>query len=132
MRAVFILLHRWIGLVAAGFLFLSGITGAVISWDHELDDLLNPHLMEARTSGQATPPLELAAQVESRYPQVMVRFLPLALEPGTAMTVNVAPRTNPDTGRLFETGFNQVFLDPATGEELGKREWGAVWPVTRE
>jgi uncharacterized iron-regulated membrane protein len=25
-----------------------------------------------------------------------------------------------------------VFIDPATGEELGKREWGAVWPITKE
>lgn len=38
----------------AGFLFVSGLTGAVISWDHELDDLLNPHLMEAKSSGRSS------------------------------------------------------------------------------
>jgi uncharacterized iron-regulated membrane protein len=26
----------------AAFLFVSGLTGAVISWDHELDEWLNP------------------------------------------------------------------------------------------
>ena len=32
MRLVFTVLHRWVGLVIAGFLFVSGLTGAVISW----------------------------------------------------------------------------------------------------
>jgi uncharacterized iron-regulated membrane protein len=39
---------------------------------------------------------------------------------------------DPKTERQIEPGYNQVFLDPATGEELGRREWGAVWPITTE
>ena len=35
--------HRWVGVVIAGFLIMAGLTGAVFSWDHELDDLLNSH-----------------------------------------------------------------------------------------
>src|SRR5437764_1338611 len=46
MRAIFGRLHRWAGLLTAGFLFFSGITGAIISWDHELDDVLNSHLFD--------------------------------------------------------------------------------------
>ena len=57
MRATWTLIHRWCGLLTAAFLFVSGITGAVISWDHELDDLLNPHLMEAHTPGTPRDPL---------------------------------------------------------------------------
>ncbi|MPY72474.1 MAG: PepSY domain-containing protein, partial [Alphaproteobacteria bacterium] len=38
----------------------------------------------------------------------------------------------PATGRLYDLGYNQVFVDPVTGDELGKREWGAAWPVTME
>ena len=56
MRSAFVVLHRWFGLFIAVFLFVSGLTGAVISWDHELDDVLNPHLMEARTPGASLPP----------------------------------------------------------------------------
>ena len=132
MRSVLILLHRYAGLLIAGFLFVSGVTGAVISWDHELDDLLNPHLTEARSSGPAIPAVELARQLEVRHPQVQVTFMPLVPEPGESLAFGVAPRVNPATGRLFEPDFNQVFVDPASGEELGRRKWGAVWPITKE
>lgn len=132
MRPLLLILHRWLGLVTALFLFVTGITGAVISWDHELDDWLNPHLTEAKGTGPALPALELARQVEARYPEVRVTSLPLAVEPGESAALFVQPKVNPATGRLFEPGFNQVFLDPASGEELGKRQWGAVWPITGE
>lgn len=132
MRVVLVLLHRYAGLLTAAFLFVSGVTGAVISWDHELDGLLNAHLTEARQPGPARPALELARELEQRYPEVMVTFVPLAPEPGKSLAFGVKPRVNPKTGRLYETGFNQVFVDPASGEELGRREWGAVWPITKE
>ncbi len=132
MRVFWTIIHRWIGLVAAAFLFLTGITGAVISWDHELDDLLNPHLVEAHSSGPAQSPLLLAQQIEERYPEIAVQFIPLLMETGKALELGVDARVDPTTNRLFEPGFNQIFIDPVSGEELGKREWGAVWPISKE
>ena len=131
-RAALTFLHRWVGLFIAAFLVVSGLTGAVISWDHELDDVLNPHLMYARTQGPSLPPLELARRIEARDPRVRVTWLPLAPEPGGTLAFGVAPRRNPATGKLFEPGYNQVFIDPATGAEQGRRAWGAVWPITTE
>lgn len=126
-------IHRWVGLVIAGFLFVSGLTGAVISWDHELDDVLNPHLMYATSkAGTALPALDLAKAIEARDPRVAVTFIPLSPEPGGTYAYGVSGRQNPATKRLFEPGYNQVFLDPVTGDEQGRREWGAVWPITPE
>lgn len=124
--------HRWIGLIMAGFLFISGVTGAVISWDHELDDLLNPRLVHAPTDGAGLPPLELAKRIEARDPRVQVTFIPLAPEAGENYAFGVYPKQDPATGKLFKPGYNQVFVDPVTGAEVGRREWGAAWPVTRE
>lgn len=132
MRRVFTLLHRWVGLAIAAFLFLSGVTGAVISWDHELDDLLNPHLHEVADVGPAIPSLELARQVEARDTRVRATYIPLAAEQGESLSIYVDPRVDPETGRLFEPGYNQVFLNPITGVELGKRHWGQAWPITTE
>jgi uncharacterized iron-regulated membrane protein len=126
------LIHRYAGLLIAGFLFISGVTGAIISWDHELDDLLNPHLMEAHTAGPAQASLALARQVEARYPQARVSFVPLHAQPGESIAFGISGKVDPATQKLAEPGFNQVFVDPVSGAELGKREWGAVWPITKE
>lgn len=132
MRAFWTLVHRYLGLTTAAFLFVSGVTGAIISWDHELDDVLNPHLMEAKTPGQQQSSLALARELEQRYPQVTVSFVPLHAEQGETLHFGVSPKVDPATGKLAEPGFNQVFVDPVSGAELGKREWGAVWPITKE
>ncbi len=132
MRAAFTLLHRWVGLAIAGFLFVSGLTGAVISWDHELDDLLNPHLMEAKSSGPALPILDLVNRVEAADPRVQAVSIPMSIEPGESLVIFVLPRVDPATGRLYEPGYSQVFLDPATGDVLGRRLWGQAFPLSTE
>ena len=131
MRSLFVRLHRWFGLTAALFLFIAGATGAVISWDHELDEWLNPHLYHAHTAGKPLPALELAKRIEAADPRVRVSYMPLAVEPGHTFTAFVSPRVDPKTGQLFEPGYNQIALDPATGDIQGKREWGKV-SLTRE
>ena len=131
-RTISVLLHRWVGLVIAGFLFVSGVTGAVISWDHELDEWLNPHLHEAAWKSPAISSLKLAEQIEARDSRIRVVGVPLTPEPGEALALFVQPRVDPATGRLYESGYNQVFLDPGTGAELGRRERGQAWPITRE
>lgn len=132
MRSIFVVLHRWAGLFIAGFLILSGLTGAVISWDHELDEWLNADLTKTQSSGTAQPTLNLVQLVETRYPNVQVSYAPLLTEPGHSLSMFVLPRVNPATDALYEVDFNQVFVDPVSGAELGKREWGAVWPITRQ
>jgi uncharacterized iron-regulated membrane protein len=132
LRPILTFVHRWVGLAIAGFLFVSGVTGAVISWDHELDDLLNPHLMYTRSQGPALPALDLARRIEARDPRVQVTYLPMSVEPGRTLAVGVEGRRDPATGKRFEPGYNQVFIDPATGAEQGRRNWGAVWPITSE
>jgi len=126
MRSLLVLLHRWLGLGTALFLFIAGATGAVISWDHEIDEWLNPALYESHSTGTPMAPLELAARVEQGDPRVRVTFMPLTVEPGHAFTVFVSPRVNPATGELYEPGYNQVALDPVTGEVQARREWGKV------
>lgn len=113
----------------AVFLFVAGLTGAVISWDHELDEWLNPQLFDAPAptpGAQALPPLELVARLEQADPRLRVAFAPLAVEQGHAFGVSVVPRIDAATGKPYPLDFNQVTLNPYTGEVQGQRQWGAI------
>lgn len=131
-RTAFVLLHRWVGLAIAAFLFVAGLTGAVISWDRELDAWLNPHFHGRTGNGPPISSLALAGRIEAADGRVVATYVPLAAEPGATLSILVQPRVDPATGRPFEPGYNQVFLDPVTGAEIGRREWGRAWPLTRE
>ncbi|MFM0722089.1 PepSY-associated TM helix domain-containing protein [Paraburkholderia strydomiana] len=126
MRRQLVRLHRWFGVATALFLFVAGLTGAIIAWDHELDAALNPSFFKVRTEAPALSGLELARRVEAADPRLQVTYLPLTAEPGHTLQMMVLPRTNPATKQPYPLDFNQVAVDPATGEIQGRREWGAV------
>ncbi|MDH6149137.1 MULTISPECIES: PepSY-associated TM helix domain-containing protein [Paraburkholderia] len=126
MRRQLVRLHRWFGVATALFLFVAGLTGAIIAWDHELDAALNPSFYQARTAGPTLSGLELANRVEAADPRLRVTYLPLAVEPGHTLQMMVLPRTDPATKQPYPLDFNQIAVDPVTGEIQGRREWGAV------
>jgi hypothetical protein len=94
-------------------------------WHHELDDLPNPHLMDARSDGPALPVLELAKRMEAADPRVQAVSIPMSVEPGESLSIFVLPRVDLATGQLYDPGYNQVFLDPA-------REFRSRWLRERE
>lgn len=125
-RRILTLLHRWAGLFLAVFLFISGLTGAIISWDHELDEWLNPQLFMRQSEGDSLSPLTLADQLEASDPRILITWLPLSLESDQNLGLIVTGRTDPRTGKSFELGFNQIALDPVNGEVCGSRMWGEI------
>ena len=131
MRGALVVMHRWLGLGVAGFLLVAGLTGAIISWDHEIDEWLNPALFEARTAGESRAPLELAAAAERADPRVQVTFLPLTVAPGHALLLGVEARPDAKTGKATPLDFNQLAIDPITGQPQGRRFWGQP-SLTRE
>jgi uncharacterized iron-regulated membrane protein len=128
MRKILVFLHRWFGLGMALFLFQAGLTGALIAWDHEIDAMLNPELYRSENppGAELLSPMRLAELVERGDPRLQVTFLPLAVEPGDALMMSVDPRTDMATGKPFELGFDQVAVNPVTGQVQGRREWGAL------
>ena len=128
MRASLVLLHRWFGLFMAVFLFISGLTGAIISWDHELDEWLNPQMYKSASGGEGStqPALALAERLEAQDKRVMVTYLPLGIEPSHTLGMSVQPKLDPVTGKVYPLDYNQVAIDPVTGEVRGSRMWGDV------
>lgn len=122
MRRVLVVLHRWCGLAIALFLLISGSTGAVIAWDHELDELLNPEFYRADWQGEVPSMLARIEAFERENPELVVTFAPLYAEPGHTLMLSVEPRDLAQAG----PGYNQVALHPLTGEVLARRQWGAI------
>ena len=126
MRGLLVTIHRWAGLFIAVFLFVAGLTGSLISWDHELDEWLNPDLFEAKQTGSPLAPLELVSRFEATDKRVRVTSLPLSYEEGKTAELFVEPRIDPETGKPYVLEYNQVYVEPATGQIAGKRFWGKI------
>lgn len=131
MREFWTVVHRWLGLTAALFLIVAGATGAVISWDHEIDEWLNADLMETSGRGALQDPLALAAAVEAHDPRAEVAYMTLALEEGHAASFLVRPRQNPATGQPYVLNYNNVFVDPVTAQVTGVRDSKSLALSTR-
>lgn len=131
MREFWTVVHRWLGLTAALFLIVAGATGAVISWDHEIDEWLNADLMETPGRGALQDPLALAAAVEAHDPRAEVAYMTLALEEGHAASFLVRPRQNPATSKPYVLDYNNVFVDPVTAQVTGVRDSKSLALSTR-
>jgi uncharacterized iron-regulated membrane protein len=128
-RQVFVLIHRYVGLVLAGFLLIAGLTGALLAFYHELDRALNPQVRTVTPpSSDARPidPLVLREQIQARYPEAWVHWVDLAPEPGRALSFWIEGPTDPLTGKHADIANDEVFVDPYTGGILGERKWGDI------
>lgn len=114
--------HRYTGLFMAGFLFVAGITGALIAFNDELDATLNPSMMRVEANGN--PPLNpdrWVRSVENALPSARVVYVSLPKSDNAAARFGLEPRR----GSEKPTSLNEAFVDPYTARFLGAREWGA-------
>jgi uncharacterized iron-regulated membrane protein len=124
-RRILTWLHRWAGLAMTVFLVIVGLTGSLLAFYSELDHLIAPQLYAAPRPG-VTPldPATLAERAEVLVPRAKVTGVWLWYP--DQVTVGIAGRNDPATGKPTELGFSQLLLDPWTGNELGRRNWGAI------
>ncbi|WP_353235231.1 PepSY-associated TM helix domain-containing protein [Diaphorobacter ruginosibacter] len=126
MRAFFTVIHRWLGLSVALFLIIAGATGAIISWDHEIDEWLNADVMHTPGRGPLRDPLELADAVRRSDPRVDISYMTLALEEGHAALFMVRPLVDPATQKPFALDYDTAFVDPVTARITGHRSSASV------
>lgn len=132
LRSAVLQFHRWFGLVGGGLLLMTALTGAVLPWQHELDAWLNPALFAVPERGAALPAQDLVRRIETAHPEARVSYVPLVYEPGHALVFSVEPSPDAVSGTTPALDFDQVFMNPVTGAELGTRHWGELWPLQRE
>ncbi len=119
-REALLLVHRYCGLTTAAFLVVAGLTGSLLAYNSELEKLLSPQLFAKPMPGTAQ--LDFATLAEKAAAQVPEgRVIAVEWTESDRMLVAFAPRVNPATGKPFNLGFTQFFIDPWTGKETGRR-----------
>lgn len=117
-RPFWVWLHRWAGLVMAGFLICAGLTGSLMAFYPELERALNP---EWYPTSQNSHPLDLATLLERAEilsPEAKAEGIALrSFMDNTLVWVEPKDPEHP-------LAFNHLMLDPWTGEELGRRQFG--------
>ena len=129
-RQFWVICHRWAGLTLTLFLAVAGFTGIFLSWIDELDAAAAPHLHYAAPAHAGDAPLDPLAIREAvlrRHPGADIHFIPLEVEEGRSLQLFVE-WPDPATGleREDAPNWDQLFIDPYTGEELGRRKWGDI------
>ena len=129
-RQFWVVLHRWAGLSLTLFLAVAGFTGIFLAWPDELEGATAPELhLAAPPSPGARPldPLTIREQVLARYPGAEIDFVPLDVEEGRSLRLHLHWH-DPRTGEELKPGpgWDDLFIDPYTGKELGRREWGDI------
>ena len=122
-RQIFVFIHRWAGLAMTVFLILVGLTGSMLAFKNDIERVICPRIYATPRPG--VPPLDiatLATRAGARVPHGEVVTV-IVEEPDQAVVV-FRPREDPATGKSYELDFVQMFVDPWTGEELGRRRPG--------
>jgi len=123
-RKFFVWMHRWVGLVLAGFLILEGLTGSVLAFRIPLERAINPQLFgDPLRGGRPLDLATLAERAEAQEPHARIDYFSVDHD---QTYVRVSPRIDPATGGPWPLHFDRVFLDPYTGRELGVRRDGDI------
>lgn len=125
LRQVALLLHRYVSLLLAGFLVMTGITGSVIAFQDELEGWLNPDLFTTPSRGAYLSPSQLQARIAAADPRIELNYFLFDPPVGRSIIAAIRPLTDPAPQQPYALDFDQVFLDPVTGAVLGKRRYGA-------
>lgn len=129
-RKFWVVAHRWAGLSLTLFLAIAGFTGIFLAWLDELEVATAPELHLVAPPAPNAKPLDILRireQVLERYPAADIDFVPLEVEEGRSLRLHLHWH-DPKTGKEMESGpgWDDLFIDPYTGSELGRREWGDI------
>lgn len=116
LRQSAIVLHRYVGLAMAVFLVVAALTGSLLVFYTELDQLAASRLQRVEPPYPGAPlldPFELSERVQAAVPGADAGAA-FDAKPNTAISVwsEVAPEE-----------WRESFVDPYTGQLLGQRKW---------
>ena len=126
-RQVCFWIHRYSGLTMALFLFIAGITGALLAFHEELDDWFNHKLVYVEIENRPQLPIStLHDKVVKTYPKYKFSSMPVTLQPNKSVVFEVdrVRKQQPDDKNIAP--FQEVYVNPYSAEIIGSRD-KEVW-----
>ena len=129
-------IHRYTGLAMAAFLIITGITGTLLAFHDELDDIFNHKLAQVEKQNASHLPIaELHDKVISAYPQYAFSSMPTSIAAERSAVFSVDRARGKAAQNQPKAPFQQVYVHPYTGDIIGTRdrdEWAwhnTMWKV---
>ena len=115
-------IHRYTGLAMAAFLIIASITGTLLAFHDELDDVFNHKL--AHIESQNTPLLSIAElhdKVIITYPEHKFSSMPTSIVADKSVVFSV-DRGRGDDKDTAKPSFQEVYVNPHTSAIIGTRD----------
>ena len=119
MRKVFKKLHLWLALPVGLIITITCLTGALLIFEQEINEIRNPELYSVTPSGEALPLAELSRKVASTLPDSVEI---------TGITVSQSPERSYRFS-LSKPHRASIFVNQYTGENLGRQERAEFFTV---
>jgi uncharacterized iron-regulated membrane protein len=104
-RQAILKIHLHMGLAAALFLVLLGVTGSIMAFEGDIDHWVHPGAWYVRPAGQALPEADLIAKVEAASAPARVGAILIVPEKNLAQAMQLSDRTtvtvNPYDGSIL-------------------------------
>jgi uncharacterized iron-regulated membrane protein len=115
LRTPVLTIHRLIGLMLGLVLSVIGLTGSTLVFYRELDQLLNPQLMQVVAQQKRLSPEVVLNTVRSTFPEMKLNTIILPHTPEGVYKVGLSSNSD----ELID-----VFVNPYSGVILGSQQWG--------
>lgn len=116
-RHFFIRIHRYIGLTTAIFLFITGITGSFLAYQHEIDEWLNPEFFEIKTPAATVLSPFVLQQQAQKYARNFNGFI-------TTYALDINPNKPVKFWVSNSKEFNNLYINPSDASIIGHRRNG--------
>ncbi|MEM7160220.1 MAG: PepSY-associated TM helix domain-containing protein [Myxococcota bacterium] len=127
-RPWWVRVHRYVGLVMAVFLLVSGSTGALLPFHRQLDAWINPELFIAPSHPRAEAPrdvLDLREGLERSIVGASFSYVELDHDAPSSTAVFFASY-DPELVADADSRDDEFFVDRHNGRVLGSRKWGDI------
>lgn len=116
-RQLWVLAHRYVGLVLAAFLIIAGATGSLMAFFEELESASIPALTQVRkpAGAERLDVLTIREQLIAEHPGWSIEFVDMRIKEGSTLRFFVSGATD-----------DEIFVDPYSGEIVGSRKWGDI------